>query len=259
MSAGGPNHTLTRRRARHEACAAGAAPYTLAHGRGSTGLAAWRRLDWFESVAEARRRARRRLPRPVFMALEAGAEAGVTRADNVAAFSEDRRFAPPRHDLPARSATCAASVLGTDIALPVIASPVGAQAVHPLGEVAVAQQAPATQGTAMGLSEFASGGATAEEQPGRQPAECSCMLQVHWSARPWRAAAPRRRLPGRASRDSADRHARLVVPRRPGLGEPRDPRASSDLEGPRRGSPPAGLAQARPTCSTGSGTAGCPT
>jgi hypothetical protein len=51
--------------------------------------------DWFESVAEARRRARRRLPRPVFMALEAGAEAGVTRADNVAAFGE-LRFAPPR-------------------------------------------------------------------------------------------------------------------------------------------------------------------
>jgi len=51
--------------------------------------------DWFESVAEARRRARRRLPRPVFMALEAGAEAGVTRADNVAAFGEIR-FAPPR-------------------------------------------------------------------------------------------------------------------------------------------------------------------
>ena len=50
--------------------------------------------DWFESVAEARRRARRRLPRPVFMAIEAGAEAGVTRADNTAAFGQIR-FAPP--------------------------------------------------------------------------------------------------------------------------------------------------------------------
>jgi hypothetical protein len=50
--------------------------------------------DWFESVAEARRRARRRLPRPVFMALEAGAEAGVTRADNVAAFGEIRLRRP---------------------------------------------------------------------------------------------------------------------------------------------------------------------
>ena len=31
---------------------------------------------WFESVAEARRRAERRLPRSVFMALEAGSENG---------------------------------------------------------------------------------------------------------------------------------------------------------------------------------------
>ena len=93
--------------------------------------------DWFESVAEARRRARRRLPRPVFMALEAGAEAGVTRADNVAAFGE-LRFAPPRlADLPA-ARDLRTSVLGAEIGLPVIASPVGAQAVHPLGEVAVA-------------------------------------------------------------------------------------------------------------------------
>jgi pre-mycofactocin synthase len=96
--------------------------------------------DWFESVAEARRRARRRLPRSVFLAIEAGAEAGVTRADNVAAFREIR-FAPPRAAgtvaLPAER-DLRTSVLGVDIALPVIASPVGVQAVHPLGEVAVA-------------------------------------------------------------------------------------------------------------------------
>jgi heme/flavin dehydrogenase (mycofactocin system) len=132
--------------------------------------------DWFESVAEARRRARRRLPRPVFMALEAGAEAGVTRADNVAAFGEIR-FAPPRlADLPPVR-DLRTSVLGTDIALPVIASPVGAQAVHPLGEVAVAMGTRAA-GTAMGLSEFAS----------RPTAEVTAVnprvfFQVHWSAR----------------------------------------------------------------------------
>ena len=50
--------------------------------------------EWFETVEEARRRARRRLPRPVYMALVAGAEKGVTAQDNVAAFSE-LRFAPP--------------------------------------------------------------------------------------------------------------------------------------------------------------------
>jgi pre-mycofactocin synthase len=131
--------------------------------------------DWFESVAEARRRARRRLPRPVFMALEAGAEAGVTRADNVAAFGQ-LRFAPPRlADLPA-ARDLRTSVLGVDIGLPVIASPVGAQAVHPLGEVAVALGTRAA-GTAMGLSEFAS--RLAAEVAAVNP---SLFFQVHWSA-----------------------------------------------------------------------------
>jgi len=131
--------------------------------------------DWFESVAEARRRARRRLPRPVFAALEAGAEAGVTQADNVAAFGE-LRFAPPRlADLPA-ARDLRTSVLGVDIALPVIASPVGAQAVHPLGEVAVARGTRAA-GTAMGLSEFAS--RPAAEVTAANP---DLFFQVHWSA-----------------------------------------------------------------------------
>ena len=36
--------------------------------------------EWFETVEEARRRARRRLPRPVYLALVAGTEKGVTAA-----------------------------------------------------------------------------------------------------------------------------------------------------------------------------------
>jgi L-lactate dehydrogenase (cytochrome) len=130
---------------------------------------------WFESVAEARRRARRRLPRPVFLALEAGAEAGLTRADNVAAFGQ-LRFAPPRlADLPP-ARDLSTSVLGVDISLPVIASPVGAQAVHPLGEVAVAMGT-RDAGTAMGLSEFAS--RSAAEVTAVNP---DLFFQVHWSA-----------------------------------------------------------------------------
>lgn len=131
--------------------------------------------DWFETVAEARRRARRRLPRPVFLALEAGAEAGVTRADNVAAFREIG-FAPPRvADLPAVRGL-RTSVLGVDVALPVIASPVGVQAVHPLGEVAIAAGT-RDAGTALGLSEFAS-------RPMAEVARVNpdVFFQVHWSA-----------------------------------------------------------------------------
>jgi heme/flavin dehydrogenase (mycofactocin system) len=109
------------------------------------------------------------------MALEAGAEAGLTRADNVAAFGEIG-FAPPRlADLPA-CRELRTTVLGTELALPVIASPVGAQAVHPLGEVGVAMGT-RDAGTAMGLSEFAS-------KPAAEVAAVNGKLffQVHWSA-----------------------------------------------------------------------------
>jgi pre-mycofactocin synthase len=108
---------------------------------------------WFESVAEAQRLARKRLPASVYSALMAGSERGQTREDNIAAFGE-LGFAPhvagnaPQRDL-------ATTVLGQPIALPVIISPTGVQAVHPGGEVAVARAA-AARGTAMGLSSFAS-------------------------------------------------------------------------------------------------------
>ena len=41
---------------------------------------------WFETVAEAQKRAKKHLPRSVYSALLAGSEKGVTVADNVAAF-----------------------------------------------------------------------------------------------------------------------------------------------------------------------------
>ena len=50
-------------------------------------------MPWFESVAEAERRAQRTLPASVFKAIRAGTERGLTLADNVAAFSE-LGFAP---------------------------------------------------------------------------------------------------------------------------------------------------------------------
>ena len=108
---------------------------------------------WFETVAEAQRRARRRLPKSVYMALVAGAEAGVTMNDNVSAFSE-LRLRPHVADLPA-TRELATTVMGQEVSLPVLLSPTGVQAVHPDGEVAVARAA-AAAGTAMGLSSFAS-------------------------------------------------------------------------------------------------------
>src|SRR5216683_2995407 len=108
---------------------------------------------WFETVAVAQRRARRRLPRSVYDALIAGSEKGVTVSDNVNAFSE-LGFAPHVAGLSAKR-DLATTVMGQPVALPVIISPTGVQAVHPDGEVAVARAA-AARGTVMGLSSFAS-------------------------------------------------------------------------------------------------------
>ena len=108
---------------------------------------------WFETVAVAQRRAKRRLPAPVYGALIAGAEAGTTMRDNVDAFAE-LGFAPHVAGLPA-TREMSTTVMGQQISLPVLISPTGVQAVHPDGEVAVARAA-AARGTAMGLSSFAS-------------------------------------------------------------------------------------------------------
>jgi len=108
---------------------------------------------WFETVAVAQRRAKRRLPKSVYGALVAGAEEGLTVRDNLAAFSE-LGFAPHVAGLPA-TREMATSVMGVPVSLPVIISPTGVQAVHPDGEVAVARAA-AARGTVMGLSSFAS-------------------------------------------------------------------------------------------------------
>ena len=109
--------------------------------------------QWFESVAEAQRRAKKRLPKSVYGALVAGSEAGVTLDDNVGAFRE-LGFAPHVADLPA-ARSLATTIMGQDISMPIVISPTGVQAVDPEGEVAVARAA-ASRGTAMGLSSFAS-------------------------------------------------------------------------------------------------------
>jgi pre-mycofactocin synthase len=110
--------------------------------------------EWFETVEEARRRAKRRLPASVFSALRAGAESGTTLADNVGAFRE-LGLVPRIATGKSGARGMATSVMGQELALPVLISPTGVQAVHPEGEVAVARAA-AGAGTALGLSSFAS-------------------------------------------------------------------------------------------------------
>src|ERR1700680_2718004 len=109
--------------------------------------------EWFETVAIAQQRAKRRLPKSVYSSLLSASEKGITVADNVAAYGE-LGFAP--HVIGAmEKRELSTTVMGQEISLPVIISPTGVQAVDPDGEVAVARAA-AARGTAMGLSSFAS-------------------------------------------------------------------------------------------------------
>lgn len=109
--------------------------------------------SWFESVAEAQRRAKRRLPKGVYGALIAGSEQGLSIDDNTAAFGE-LGFAPHVAGLSSKR-DLSTSVMGQPLSFPVMISPTGVQAVHPDGEVAVARAA-AARGIPMGLSSFAS-------------------------------------------------------------------------------------------------------
>jgi pre-mycofactocin synthase len=128
---------------------------------------------WFETVAEAQRRAKRRLPPSVYKALIAGSESGLTLKDNVGAFGE-LGFAPHVAGL-SEHRDLRTTVLGQQLSLPVLISPTGVQAVHPDGEVAVARAA-AARGTAMGLSSFAS--KPVEEVVAANPIT---FFQVYWA------------------------------------------------------------------------------
>lgn len=108
---------------------------------------------WFETVATAQQRAKKRLPKSVYSSLISASEKGVTVSDNVEAFGE-LGVAP--HVIGAQDKRdLSTTVMGQEISLPVMISPTGVQAVDPDGEVAVARAA-AARGTAMGLSSFAS-------------------------------------------------------------------------------------------------------
>ena len=128
---------------------------------------------WFETVAEAQRRAKKGLPPSVYMALVAGSERGKTLDDNIEAYSE-LGFAPHVANLSSER-DLSTTVMGVDLALPVMISPTGVQAVHPDGEVAIGRAA-AARGTAMGLSSF--GSKSIEEVVAVNP---KTFLQLYWS------------------------------------------------------------------------------
>jgi heme/flavin dehydrogenase (mycofactocin system) len=107
-----------------------------------------------ETVAEAQRRAKKRLPKPVYMAVIAGNDKGLTTAYNVDTF-DDLGFVPRVGvELPAVR-DLSTTFLGEKISLPVVLSPAGVQAITPGGEVPAAK-ASAKVGTSIGQSNFAS-------------------------------------------------------------------------------------------------------
>lgn len=130
-------------------------------------------MIWFETVAEAQRRAAKRLPKSVYSALVAGSEKGTTVSDNTGAFAE-LGFAPHVAGL-SNKRDLATTVMGQQISMPVFISPTGVQAVHPEGEVAVARAA-AARGTVMSLSSFAS--KSVEEVTAANP---QTFFQMYWT------------------------------------------------------------------------------
>jgi isopentenyl diphosphate isomerase/L-lactate dehydrogenase-like FMN-dependent dehydrogenase len=107
------------------------------------------------------------------MALVAGSEFGLTLKDNVEAFGE-LGFAPHVAGL-SQERDLTTTVMGQELSLPVMISPTGVQAVHPEGEIAVARAA-AAQGTAIGLSSFAS--KAVEEVVAANP---KSFFQIYWT------------------------------------------------------------------------------
>ena len=89
------------------------------------------------NIADLREAARRRLPQVVFDYLDGGAENETTLRDNIQAF--DEVMFRPRLALRTPNVDLATKVLGIDIALPLLLSPIGySRIMHPRGERAAA-------------------------------------------------------------------------------------------------------------------------
>src|SRR4051794_148308 len=99
----------------------------------------WAQNPWFETVAVAQRRAKKRLPSSVYGALVAGSERGQTPPDTPA---PSRALGCPPHVVgPQPEPAMDTTLRGQPISLPVVIPPPGDQAVPPDGEVAAARAA----------------------------------------------------------------------------------------------------------------------
>jgi len=135
------------------------------HAHAGTAVAApvLRYRDRFESVAEAERLARRRLPGAMFARLNAGADESVTAKANVDAFA--RVWFRPRAAAARPDRTTRTTVVGRGIDLPVILAPVGALRLqHPDGVLA-ALAAAARAGTICAISPAAGHGLSEIDVP----------------------------------------------------------------------------------------------
>lgn len=107
----------------------------------------------FETVLEAQRRAKARLPKSIYSSLVAGSEKGVTPEENMEAFSQIQ--VAPRVAGHHFERDLSTTILGIPVSMPVLLAPTATQAIHPDGEVAVARAA-ANHGLISALSSFAS-------------------------------------------------------------------------------------------------------
>ena len=136
--------------------------------RGVTLNATERRLGACYDVADLRRAAKRRIPRPVFDYVDGGADEEIAVTANVTAFRSWRFL--PRVLAGVAAADTAAPVLGMTLPVPLLLGPVGyTRMLHPDGEIGAARSAlrhgvPYTLSTmaATGIEELRAGAASAE-------------------------------------------------------------------------------------------------
>jgi len=111
------------------------------------------RLDRLWSIADLRRAARARLPRPVWDYLEGGAESEISIAGNCAAFDAHRLV--PRTLTGMSGTDMSTSLLGQRVAAPLMLSPTGMTRLFHAGKELAVARAAARAGLFYGLSTFA--------------------------------------------------------------------------------------------------------